>query len=185
MNSIRRTTLLSVAGALVFLPLLATEAISQDAIQTPVIASGGGEMGGGGSELFATIGQPFAPEETLAGVDNETVWVGFWSVLPSDPSSVREEQMASAAGTTRIAAIAPNPFTDRLSLEIGLASGGHVIVAVHDGLGREVARLVDGERPLGSHRITWRPDGLPAGAYLVRLEVDGVVRGSAPIQHYR
>jgi hypothetical protein len=166
--------------------LVAQEAVlAEAAVETPVIASGGGSTGGGGAEVLGTIGQPLGPDSPLAGVDDETIWLGFWAVIPSDPTSVREERLAGATGRVMIAQIAPNPFVDRVAIDIELARAGHVVVAVHDALGREIARLVDGAREIGGHRILWRPENLPAGSYIVRLEVDGVARGAAPVQHYR
>ena len=154
-------------------------------IEAPVIASGGGETSGGGAVVSATIGQPVSPSDTVAGADEETVWIGFWSVIPSDPASVREERLSGGASGTRIAALAPNPFTDRLAIDVELARGARVVLAVHDLLGREVARLIDGAREPGAHRVTWRPENLPEGAYIIRLDVDGVTRASSAIQHYR
>ena len=185
--SLRHTIPLAIAAlAIVSRPLAAQEPLLAEAeIETPVVASGGGSTGGGGTEVLATIGQPLGPDEPLAGVDDETIWLGFWAVIPSDPSGVREERLATGAAGIRIAAIAPNPFADIVTIDIGLDHPAHVVVAVHDVLGREVARLVDGERDFGGHRIVWRPGDLPAGAYLVRLEVDGIARGAAPIQHVR
>jgi hypothetical protein len=186
MKHLRRHTLLAALAVACLLPFVPASATAQSAvIETPVFAAGGGTTGGGGTEVSATIGQPFSPEETLSGVDNETVWVGFWAVIPSDPTSVREERVAGAAGTTGITSSGPNPFREHLAVEIGLATSGRVVLSIHDPLGREIARLIDGTRTVGAHRVTWRPQGLPAGTYLVRLEVDGVVRGTSPIQHYR
>lgn len=188
MNRLLRHTLLGVLAALPATIAGASAQVAQlavDAIETPVVASGGGTTGGGGAEVLATIGQPLGPDEPLAGVDNESVWIGFWAVLPSDPSSIREERLGASSGAIRLAAIAPNPFAESVAIDIALTGGANVVVAVHDALGREVARLVDGARDGGAHRILWRPENLPAGSYLVRLEVDGVVRGSAPVQHYR
>lgn len=178
-------TISTLLAALALVPLAAVTIAAQESIETPVIASGAGVTVGGGAEVAATIGEPFHLDDVMTGADEETVWIGFWAVIPSDPSSVREERIAGSISSTHIAALAPNPFTDRLAVEIGLGSSGHVVVAVHDALGREVARLVDGRREIGAHRITWRPGELPAGAYIVRLELDGVIIDAAPIQHYR
>jgi hypothetical protein len=45
----------------------------------------------------------------------------------------------------------------------------HVQLVVYDLLGREVARLVDTVQPEGTYAVTFRPNGLAAGVYWVRL----------------
>ena len=155
-------------------------------IEFPVIASGGGTVSGGGGEMVeGTIGQPISANDTVAGVADETVWIGFWSVIPSDPVSVREERLSRSASGTQITSLAPNPFRERLVIDIELAEASLIVLAVHDELGREVARLIEGPRAIGAHRITWRPQSLPSGTYLLRLEIDGTTRSASPIQHYR
>ncbi|MBC8144901.1 MAG: T9SS type A sorting domain-containing protein [bacterium] len=155
-------------------------------IESPVLASGGGEtFGTGQEEVSATIGQPLTTEDTLTGVDNESVWIGFWAVLPADPSSIREERVARSVSRTRIRAIAPNPFRERVVFELDLEESASVVLTVHDALGREIARLIDGQRSNGAHRITWKPNDLPAGSYMLTLVVDGAAHSASPIQHYR
>lgn len=190
MIRIRHHTLPTVFACMLMLTLLSNSVKAQSSavaeIETPVIASGGGDMlGTGDEEINATIGQPLVTIDTLQGAQDESVWIGFWSVLPSDPSSIREERIARSVRATRIHSVAPNPFVDRIAFELDLAASGHVVLTVHDPLGREIARLVDGERSIGAHRVTWRPEDLPAGTYMVRLEIDGATQSASPIQHYR
>jgi hypothetical protein len=72
----------------------------------------------------------------------------------------------------------PNPFNPSTVVGFQL-SGSHmgtpVHLAVYDVLGREVAVLVDGPMPAGSHSVTFDASNLASGIYLVRLEVDGNV----------
>ncbi len=58
----------------------------------------------------------------------------------------------------------------------GLSAPGAVRLVIYDVMGREVAVLVDGMRPAGSHDATWDASGLSAGVYLYRLEVGGTAR---------
>jgi hypothetical protein len=44
-----------------------------------------------------------------------------------------------------------------------------VDLRVYDVLGREVARLVDGERTAGPHTVQWNAGSLPSGVYICRL----------------
>jgi hypothetical protein len=45
-----------------------------------------------------------------------------------------------------------------------------VRLLVYDGLGREVAVLVDGTVEAGRHTALWDATGMPSGMYVYRLE---------------
>ncbi len=64
----------------------------------------------------------------------------------------------------------PNPFIAQTDFHFDLTRATRVRLHIFDLLGREVARLHDAFLGPGSHRLTWLPDGRPAGLYLVRLE---------------
>jgi len=64
----------------------------------------------------------------------------------------------------------PNPFNPTVRLVSELAAPGQVRLSVHDLAGRELALLVDGERPAGVHHDVFHARGLATGLYLVRLE---------------
>jgi hypothetical protein len=72
----------------------------------------------------------------------------------------------------------PNPFGTSSDLVFGLPEAGHVLLAVHDILGREVTRLIDGSTSAGWHRVRLDGSRLPAGVYVVRLEAGGRVLSS-------
>ncbi|MEZ4387125.1 MAG: FlgD immunoglobulin-like domain containing protein [Candidatus Krumholzibacteriia bacterium] len=66
----------------------------------------------------------------------------------------------------------PNPFNPQTVLAFTMPVAGHVRATVLDLRGREVAVLVDGERPAGRHEVRWdgrdrRGRALPSGTYLV------------------
>ncbi|MRR10129.1 T9SS type A sorting domain-containing protein, partial [bacterium] len=51
---------------------------------------------------------------------------------------------------------------------------GTVTATVYNILGQPVRRVDYGRRQAGAHGLTWQIDaGLPAGAYLLAVEVDG------------
>ena len=72
-------------------------------------------------------------------------------------------------------AVAPNPAVGQASLSYSLATPERVRLSVYDALGREVARVVDAERPTGEHRARLDTGRLSAGIYVVRLEAGGQV----------
>ncbi|MFO7675846.1 MAG: C25 family cysteine peptidase [bacterium] len=68
--------------------------------------------------------------------------------------------------------IGPSPFGRLLTISLGPAVVGPVRVDAWDASGRLVARIHDGPVPAGG-RIDWRPTGLPAGVYLLRISTAG------------
>ena len=68
----------------------------------------------------------------------------------------------------------PNPVASSATVSFTLRQPAAVTVRIVDALGREVARLLDGEtRPAATHTLTWAPGGLGSGAYFVVLDADG------------
>lgn len=69
----------------------------------------------------------------------------------------------------------PNPFNNETTLEFSMARSEATDLVIYDLLGREVARILDGERlNPGIHRLRWsgtNRDGisLPSGIYFVGL----------------
>ncbi|MFQ5568747.1 MAG: T9SS type A sorting domain-containing protein [Rhodothermales bacterium] len=70
----------------------------------------------------------------------------------------------------------PNPFNPEAVIPFGVPESGYVRIAVYDMLGREVARLVEGEVSAGVHEVVFRAGELPTGVYLVRMEAQGRIQ---------
>lgn len=72
----------------------------------------------------------------------------------------------------------PNPFNPSTTIRYALPSLAHVTLTIHDILGREVAVLVDGERPAGWNEVEWNADRFANGIYLCRMTAgnDGATR---------
>jgi len=65
----------------------------------------------------------------------------------------------------------PNPFNNSMTLSFELASPGRASVVVFDLNGRQLATLWDKPTETGHHLLKWTPNGIPAGEYLIRLEL--------------
>lgn len=75
----------------------------------------------------------------------------------------------------RLEATYPNPFASETTIRFTLPEAGPVTLRVFDVLGREVARLVDGEREAGRHHVVFDASALPSGVYVVQLAAGGQV----------
>jgi hypothetical protein len=67
----------------------------------------------------------------------------------------------------------PNPFNAVTTIEYELKTSGYVRLSVYNIMGEEVARLVDGNRRAGAHRILFDSSvhSLSSGVYFFRIEV--------------
>src|SRR5213075_1982870 len=72
-----------------------------------------------------------------------------------------------------LAAVQPNPVTDRARISFALPRAMRVSLAVVDLQGRAVAWLARGELTAGVHDITWSRGRAAAGLYFVRMEAGG------------
>jgi len=63
----------------------------------------------------------------------------------------------------------PNPFNPATVISYQLAANSFVTVRVYDELGREVARLVNGEENAGSHSVRWNAGNLSSGVYIYEI----------------
>jgi hypothetical protein len=70
-----------------------------------------------------------------------------------------------------IKAIQPNPFNPSTVISIALAQAGPVKLSVYDGLGRQVAVLMQGWHATGEHQVTFQGTSLSAGIYFLRLQM--------------
>ncbi len=74
----------------------------------------------------------------------------------------------AAAATLSVAT--PNPTSGRVTLRLTLPRQGTVRLLAFDGLGRQVATLIDGVEPAGRRRVVFDGSRLPSGTYVLRLE---------------
>jgi len=76
-------------------------------------------------------------------------------------------------GSFKLYANYPNPFNPETTINYQLIMNGMVTLNVYDPLGREVAMLVNEERPAGTYSVQWNATGFSSGTYFYRLIAGG------------
>jgi len=69
----------------------------------------------------------------------------------------------------------PNPFNPTTKIRYELPKRTKVRLRIYDLLSREVATLVDQEKPAGSYEVRWDASGFASGVYFYRLQAGGFV----------
>jgi hypothetical protein len=128
----------------------------------------------------------------LSALANETVYIslGIDGTLPGNATASTAKvwlegqyiPKASAgmdrgypqSATIQLGQNHPNPFPDETSIPFFLPERASVTLVVHDVMGREVMRLVDGDLPAGFHERQFDGNALPPGIYIVNL-TDGTI----------
>jgi photosystem II stability/assembly factor-like uncharacterized protein len=64
----------------------------------------------------------------------------------------------------------PNPFNPTTEIHFSIAKLSIVNLRIFDLLGREVATLVNEQRPVGDYSVKWEAGNLPSGVYFCRLQ---------------
>ena len=89
------------------------------------------------------------------------------SVKPSVPPAPKQFALLDAF---------PNPFNASSTIRFVLPKQGYTVLTVTNILGREVARLADGELKEGEHSFTFSADNFASGIYFYTLRSGGVVQ---------
>ncbi|MEW6751017.1 MAG: T9SS type A sorting domain-containing protein [Candidatus Latescibacterota bacterium] len=104
------------------------------------------------------------------GVTRSTLYGGNpWWAFPDDPEAAAPQGFSLAQGY-------PNPFNAATTLAFTVPHAARVRLQVFDGLGREVATLVDGAVSPGRHAVRFAPTDLATGVYFCRLQAEGFVQ---------
>ena len=107
-------------------------------------------------------------------IESESDTLGF---TPSGPATldalfavITHAPQPVVVGQVTVSATRPNPATDDLSFEVTLPATLPLSVRVYDALGREVARLADGQSAAGTYPFALNVRSLPTGIYLIAVQ---------------
>ncbi|MCK5147380.1 T9SS type A sorting domain-containing protein [bacterium] len=70
----------------------------------------------------------------------------------------------------------PNPFNPATTIPFTVDKTRHISIKIYDIRGRLVKTLTDNNYGPGTHRLNFRAENLASGAYLVRLESEGLIK---------
>jgi len=63
----------------------------------------------------------------------------------------------------------PNPFNPSTTIEFSIPNNALVTLKVYNSIGEQVAVLVNGDLPAGSHSVKFNASGLASGIYIVKM----------------
>ena len=92
---------------------------------------------------------------------------------PFNPVTTIGFTLAGAKTGSKSIDNSPLTIDNRLGSGVWGPGSSHVRLAVYDLLGREVAVLVDEQKPAGNYTVQFDGSGMASGVYLVRLQADG------------
>jgi len=142
----------------------------QIVLSSGVIADGGASLTGS-HRLVATVGQ------AMAGSAGSTLTAGFWGGSSSG-ISVAVEGNGVLPQDFSLDQNYPNPFNPTTVISYHLSAARHVQLRIYDVFGRQVATLVEGNKPGGTHTVHFNADLLASGVYLYRLLLANVNEAS-------
>jgi hypothetical protein len=95
-------------------------------------------------------------------------------IAPQPTTSVRDEKI-ELPNEFALEQNYPNPFNPTTVIRYQVSAVSRVDLRAYDVLGREVAVIVDEEKPAGRYAVRWNAEGMTSGIYFYRLGVGGKV----------
>jgi len=89
-------------------------------------------------------------------------------------SNVVEVEVSSPSEYS-IAQNYPNPFNPSTKIKYSVPQSSNVVLKIYDVLGKEVATLVNEEKPVGSYEVEFNPSSLTSGVYFYKLQAGSFV----------
>jgi hypothetical protein len=118
-------------------------------------------------------------------VDNASIFAAgnfdVAGVTPSFGLARWSKTVASVTGegalksVSAILSVSPNPVGERLSIGLQLDRHQYISVRIVDPLGREVARMHDGDLVAGNHYFDWNSATFPAGIYFCQSRLGNAI----------
>jgi hypothetical protein len=123
------------------------------------------EVEGESASVEVADGETYFWRVAAAGSGDDEAWSDTYSFTTKQSATAGDELIE---GFT-LGQNYPNPFNPSTAIPFRIEASGEVSLRVYNTLGQEVATLVDGFLPAGSHSARWEAGDLPSGTYLYRL----------------
>jgi hypothetical protein len=107
-------------------------------------------------------------------MDNRTGVYQIWTAR-IDISAVNVEQNPEIISEFRLEQNYPNPFNPVTNIQFRISDFGFVTLKVFDVLGKEVATLINEEKPAGSYEVEFNSNDLSSGIYFYKLQAGSFV----------
>jgi hypothetical protein len=95
--------------------------------------------------------------------------------MPWEPEpiivEVKEEFLASTPSEFVLYQNYPNPFNPQTRIQYSIAEISYIEITLYDILGNEVETLVEGEKPVGIHKVLFNAANLSSGIYFYEMHV--------------
>ena len=75
----------------------------------------------------------------------------------------------------------PNPFNPTTRINYQIPQQGFVTLKIFDVLGKEIARLINEEKPAGKYEVDFSVTGLASGVYIYRMKVNEFIESKKMI----
>ena len=107
----------------------------------------------------------------FSGNEDETILVNTILRYTGDkkPATVKVDNSKGLPASFNLLENYPNPFNPSTNIIWEQPYSSHILLKVYDILGREVATLVNEEKPAGNYKITFDAKDLASGIYFYRL----------------
>ena len=96
--------------------------------------------------------------------------------FPLPKRNVENETLSEIPTTYDLKQNYPNPFNPSTTIRYLMPEQVRVVIKVYDILGREVATLVNEEKPAGTYEFVWTVPNLSSGVYFYRLQAGDFVQ---------